>query len=155
MLTEFSRLSNTEIELLLKAPILTSILIAGADGNIDRKEINQAINVAQQNAKKSKARLMEFYQFVGEDFEDKLKVLIQGYPVNAGQRNTMLVQELAQLNHVLPKVDAAFAKALYSSIRDIAKKIAESSGGLLGIKSVGQEEAQYVNLPMIKDPETY
>ena len=67
----------------------------------------------------------------------------------------MIVQELAQLNHVLPKIDAAFAKALYGSIRDIARKIAESSGGLLGIKSVGQEEAQYVNLPMIKDPETY
>jgi hypothetical protein len=155
MLAEFSRLSGTEVELLLKAPILTSILIAGADGNIDRKEINQAIQVAQQNSKKSKARLMEFYQFVGEDFEDKLKVVIQSYPHNAEQRNAMIVQELAQLNNVFPKVEAAFAKALYSSMKDIARKIAESSGGLLGIKSVGQEEAQYVNLPMIKDPETY
>jgi hypothetical protein len=155
MLAEFNRLSNTEVELLLKAPILTSILIAGADGNIDRKEIDQAISVARQKARKSKARLMEFYQFVGEDFEDKLKVVIQSYPHNAGQRNAMIVQELAQLNHVLPKIDITFAKALYGSIRDIAKKIAESSGGVLGIKSVGQEEAQYVNLPMIKDPETF
>ncbi|HEY5824089.1 MAG TPA: hypothetical protein VIT44_06985 [Cyclobacteriaceae bacterium] len=155
MLAEFSRLSNVEVELLLKAPILTSILIAGADGNIDRKEIDQAITVARKNARRSKARLMEFYQFVGEDFEDKLKVVIQSYPHNAGQRNAMIVQELAQLNHVLPKVDLNFAKALYGSIKDIAQKIAESSGGLLGIKSVGQEEAQYVNLPMIKDPATY
>ncbi len=155
MLAEFSRLSGAEVELLLKAPILISILIAGADGNIDRKEINRAIHVAQQNARKSRARLMEFYQFVGEDFEDKLKVVIQSYPHHADKRSSMIVQELAQLNEVWPKIDAPLAKALYGSIKDIAKKIAESSGGLLGMKSVGQEEARYVDLPMIKDPETY
>jgi hypothetical protein len=155
MLAEFSNLSNLEIELVLKAPILTSILIAGADGHIDRKEIQESIKVAQKNSKKSRTRLMEFYQFVGEDFEDKLKILLQNYPAAAPQRNIMIVQELAQLNQIFPKVDKYFARDLYSSMKDIALKIAESSGGLLGLKSIGQEEAQYVGLPMIKDPSTY
>ncbi len=155
MLAEFAHLSNPEIELVLKTPILTSILIAGADGNIDRKEIQESIRIAQKNAKKSKARLMEFYQFVGEDFEDKLKILLQGYPTSAPQRSAMIVQELAQLNHVLPKIDRVFAQELYGSIKDIARKIAESSGGLLGMKSIGDEEAKYVHLPMIKDPASY
>jgi len=155
MLAEFAHLSNPEIELVLKAPILISILIAGADGNIDRKEIQESIKVAQKNAKKSKTRLMEFYQFVGEDFEDKLKILLANYPSSASQRSNMVVQELAQLNHVFPKIDRVFAQELYGSIKEIAHKIAQSSGGLLGIKSVGEEEARYVNLPMIKDPSTY
>ena len=155
MLAEFAHLSNPEIELVLKAPILTIILVAGADGNIDRKEIQESIKVAQKNAKKSKSRLMEFYQFVGEDFEDKLKILLQSYPSTAQQRSSMIVQELAQLNHLLPKIDRTFAIELYGSIKEIAQKIAESSGGLMGIKSIGEEEAQYVNLPMIKDPSTY
>ena len=155
MLAEFGNLSNSEIELVLKSPILTSILIAGADGNIDRKEIQESIKVAQKNAKKSKTRMMEFYQFVGEDFEDKLKILLQGYPSSASQRSTMIVQELAQLNNVLPKIDRVFAQELYGSIKDIAHKIASSSGGLLGMKSIGEEEARYVDLPMIKDPASY
>jgi hypothetical protein len=155
MLAEFSRLSGLETELLLKSPILTCILIAGADGNIDRKEINEAINVAHKNATKLKTHLREFYRFVEEDFEDKLKILLQSYPVDATQRNEVIVQELSQLNHILPKMDVQFAQALYQSMRDIACKIAKSSGGLLGINSIGHEEAQFVNLPMIKDPSTY
>lgn len=155
MLAEFGHLSNTEIDLVLKAPILTSILIAGADGNIDRKEIQESIKVAQKNAQKAKARLMEFYQFVGEDFEDKLKILLQSYPSSALQRNAMIVHELTQLNPIFASINKTFAKELYTSMKDIALKTAESSGGLLGIKSIGQEEAQYIGLHMIKDPSTY
>jgi hypothetical protein len=155
MLAEFGRLSHLEVDLVLKAPILTIILIAGADGKIDRKETNEAFEMAQKNARSSKPRLMEFYQFVSEDFEDKLKVVIQNYPASAEQRNKMIVGELTQLNQVLQKMDKSFATDLYKSLRDIAKKIAESSGGLLGMNSIGQEEAMYINLPMIKDPSTY
>jgi flavorubredoxin len=155
MLAEFSRLSHVEVDLVLRAPILTIILIAGADGKIDQKEINEAFKMAQKNARHSKSRLMEYYQFVAEDFEDKLKVIIQSYPSSTEQRNTMIVQELTQLNQVFPKIDKSFTKDLYKSMRDIAKKIAESSGGLLGMNSIGQEEAFFMNLPMIKDPSTY
>jgi len=38
--------------------------------------------------------------------------------------------------------------------KEIAVEIAESSGGLLGLKSVGDEEAQFLSLSMIKDPST-
>jgi hypothetical protein len=154
MLAEFDRLSPSEIDLVLKAPILTIILIAGADGKIDRKEINEAFSMAQKNARKSKAKLMEFYQFVAEDFEDKLKITIQTYPISVEQRTNMIVQELTQLNQVFAKIDKSFTKELYKSMRDIAQKIAQSSGGILGMNSVGHEEAVYVNLPMIKDPST-
>jgi hypothetical protein len=154
MLAEFGRLSHVEVDLVLKAPILTIILIAGADGKIDRKETNEAFEMAQKNARSSKPTLMEFYQFVSEDFEDKLKVVIQTYPASADQRNTIIIQELTQLNQVFPKIDKSFAVDLYKSLRDIARKIAESSGGVLGMNSIGREEALYVNLPMIKDPST-
>jgi len=71
MIPEFDKLSATEIDLMLKAPILACILIAGADGNIDRNEIQGAIELAQKKQKRSKANLLEFYRYVGEDFEDK------------------------------------------------------------------------------------
>ena len=45
MIPEFQKLDDAEIELVLKAPILVCILIAGADGDIDRKEINKAISI--------------------------------------------------------------------------------------------------------------
>lgn len=152
MIPAFDRLSDSEIELMLRAPLLTSILIAGADNDIDRKEIQEAIQVARKKANKSKASLADYYRLVGEDFEDKLKVVIQSFPVEATQRNPLIVEELTQLNEILPKLNKSFASEFYSSLKDIAMKIASSSGGLLGLRSIGQEEAKYVHLPMIKDP---
>ncbi|HMI64856.1 MAG TPA: hypothetical protein VK517_02400 [Cyclobacteriaceae bacterium] len=152
MIPEFDKLSPTEIELMLRAPILACILIAGADGNIDRNEIKGAIELAQKKQKRSKANLLEFYRYIAEDFEDKLKVLIQSYPSKAAQRNPVLVEELSNLNKILPKLDNSFALAFYHSIKEIAQGTAEASGGLLGMNKVGEEEEKYLGLPMIKDP---
>jgi len=152
MIPEFDKLSESETDLMLKAPILACILIAGADGNIDRNEIQGAIELAQKKQKRAKANLLEFYRYVGEDFEDKLKILIQNYPVKALQRNPILVDELSHLNKILPKLDKSFALAFYHSINEIAQKMAEASGGLLGLNKIGEEESKYLGLPMIKDP---
>ena len=152
MIPEFDKLSAAETELMLKAPILACILIAGADGNIDRKEIRGAIELAQKKQTRATANLLEYYRYVGEDFEDKLKILIQSYPAKAPQRNPVLVDELSRLNKILPKLDKSFALAFYHSIKEIAQKMAEASGGLLGLNKIGEEEAKYLGLPMIKDP---
>lgn len=45
MIKELERLKEGEVELMLKSPVVLCILIAGADGTIDRKEIKEAINV--------------------------------------------------------------------------------------------------------------
>ena len=153
MIPGFNKLSETEKELMLKAPILACILIAGADGKIDQNEIKGAIHAAREKQKRSPPNLMEFYSMVAEDFEDKLKVFIQNYPASVTERNQMLEEELTQLNFILPRLDKIFAAEFYGSIKDIALAIAQSSGGVLGINKVGQEEARYVSLKMIKDPD--
>src|SRR5882672_6315459 len=152
MIPEFDRLSGSEMELMLKAPILACILIAGADGHIDQNEIQGAIEVARKKQKRSRANLLEFYRYVGEDFEDKLKVVLQSYPLQAADRNPLIVEELSQLNQLFPKLDKSFAQSYYSSIKEIAHAIALSSGGMLGLNKIGDEEAKYIDLPMIKDP---
>jgi len=156
MIPEFDRLSSSEIELMLKGPILACILIAGADDHIDNKEIKGSIELAKNKHKNAKGSpLAKFYLMVVEDFEDKLKIVLQSYPVDAAKRNAMISQELEGLNDLLPKLDKTFATEYYKSLKEIALGTAESSGGLLGIKSVGEEEARVVDLPMIKDPSTY
>ncbi len=139
------------MEQMFKAPILTCILIAGADNDIDRKEIQSAMNIAKTKQRKGKARLMALYQIISEDFEDKLKVVIQSYPVETTQRTPLIVEELAELNSVLAKIEKSFAQEFINSLREIALTIAQSSGGILGLKSIGAEEARFVKLPMIKD----
>lgn len=156
MIPEFDRLSQSEIELMQKAPILACILIAGADSNIDDKEIKGSIELARNKHKKFKgSALANFYLDMSQDFEDKLKMVIQSYPVDAKKRNAIITEELSKINVIWPKLDKTFAINLYKSMKDIARSTAESSGGLLGMKSIGDAEAQLVELPMIKDPSTH
>jgi len=136
---------------MLRAPLLVCILIAGADGDIDQAEVKKAIETARKKAAATTS-LMEYYRHVVEDFEDKLKVVLQDFPVETTQRSPLVVEELTRLNPVLNKLGKKFAADFYQSILEMAKKTAESSGGVLGIKAVGAQEARYVSLPMIKNP---
>lgn len=152
MIDQFKALSNEEIETMLQVPILVSILIAGADNEIDNSEIKEAVSIARLKQKKARIDLIDYYKEVAVDFEDKLKVMIQHFPAKAEERNPIIIAELEKVNDILPKLDRKFSIEFYSSIKDIAKKIAEASGGLLGYLAVGYEESKLIGLNMIKDP---
>jgi hypothetical protein len=132
--------------------MLVCILIAGADGKIDRKEIKEALSFAEKRHRMTVSSVSVLFKELSQDFEDKLKSLIQSYPYETTQRNPLIVEELAGLNLIWRKVDSAFAQEFYKTLLSIAESIATSSGGLLGYKSVGSEEARYVKLGMIKNP---
>jgi hypothetical protein len=152
MIPEFRKLSDDEVELLVKAPILVCILIAGADDHIDNNEIRKAIDLAKKRQEKLHTRLVELYLEVGEDFEDKLKILIQSFPLKEKDRSPIIVEQLSKLNSVFPLIEKSFVKDYYNSLKELAIGVAKSSGGVLGISSVGDKEAEYINLEMIKDP---
>jgi hypothetical protein len=152
MIRDFDKLSGTETELVFKAPFLVCILIAGADGNIDKKEIKGSISIAEKKHKKAGV-LSAFFKELSQDFEDKLKILIQSYPYESTQRNPLIVAELSELNSLWPKLPKTFASEYYQSLKDIAEGIASSSGGVLGLKSIDAEEAKYIQLSMIRNPQ--
>lgn len=152
MIPEFNRLSTEETDLMFKAPFLIIILIAGADNKIDKHEMKQAISISKLKLKRARRELVEYYNIVGQDFEDKLKIFIHDLPKDTGERNEEISKELAKLNDIFPKLDKKFAVNFYESMKDIAVKIAESSGGVFGFMSVGYEESKVVDLKMIREP---
>lgn len=155
MITEFEPLEESEVDLLLRAPLLVSILIAGADGKIDKSEVKEAIDLSRSKQKRARKDLIDYYREVGTDFEDKLKILISHLPTDVEKRSVEIEKELKGLNKILPKLDRTFAGELYVSLKDIAKKVAEASGGILGYMSIGYEESKFLDLKMVKDPAKY
>lgn len=148
---EFNDLSEFEQELMYKAPILVTMLIAGADGKIDNKEIKESISVMTK-ASKSGPALTAYFDVLSQDIEDKVKILIQSYPQDSPSRTAMIVEELNALNDIFPRLDNTFVQEFYTTLLELARKVASSSGGLLGINAVGQEEEQFLDLPMINPP---
>jgi len=152
MVPELDRLTGSEVELIYKTPILVCILIAGADGKIDKKEITEAMKFAEKKHKRSMSSVSILFKEISKDFEDKFKILIQNYPYEATQRNPLIVEELGGINQIWRKVDKSFAQEYYQTLLSIAEHIASSTGGVLGYNAIGAEEARYLKLSMIKDP---
>jgi hypothetical protein len=152
MIPEFEPLREDEREVILKAPVYVAILIAGADGKIDKTERKEAIEVARNKQSRSREQLSELYKLVGADFESNFTKLEAELPSGTEERITAITTELRKLNFILPKMNKNFAVKFHASLKDLAKKIAEASGGVLGYLSVSYEESQLMELKMIKDP---
>ncbi|MBX7126471.1 MAG: hypothetical protein K1X47_12325 [Cyclobacteriaceae bacterium] len=151
-MNDLDKLSPEDADLVLRAPVMVAILIAGADGDVDGKEIHAAIAFAKKAHKNATPSMRKLFDLVSEDFEDKLLILMQSYPADHLRRNEVLAAELQKLNAIWGHLDPGFADSYYQSIRAIARRIAESSGGFFGIRKIGEAEAQYVDLPMVAPP---
>ena len=151
MIPEFDPLREDEIQVLLKAPVYVAILIAGADGKIDKSERREAIDVARNKQSRSREQLSDFYKEVGEGFEENFIKLVDELPSGTDARISAITSELRKLNFILKKVDKNFAIKLIASLKDLAKKIAEASGGVLGYLSISYEEARLMDLKMLKE----
>ena len=152
MIDDLKNLSEDERTLMYRVPLLVVVLIAGADGVIDKREIQEALNIAQIKTKKARQSLLEFYREVAVDFDIHLASYIRSAPSGVKERNEVIIAELSKLNTILPKINKVWASQFYASIRDLAKKIANASGGVLGYLAVGFEESKLIGLSMIKDP---
>lgn len=154
MIKDFERLTAEEREFMYRVPAMITVLIAGADDDIEEKETDAASRMAKLRSTMGDDELHAYYHEVDESFDDTLKGLIQAYPRMAESRNPIISKQLEQVNEVLPKLDPDFAASFYKSMKSFAKRIAESAGGVLGFASVSKEEKQWLELEMISDPES-
>ena len=152
MIPEFDELNQSEKDLMYSLPIYVAVLIAGADGKIDNNELKKAVAISSLKTSKARKELIDFFSEVNTDYEDKLKITIANLPSGVKEREKLLIEEISKVNAIWPKLESSFAVKLYASLKEIAKHIAEASGGVFGYMSVGYEESKLIELKMIKKP---
>ncbi|WKK80223.2 hypothetical protein [Marivirga arenosa] len=152
MIPELQNLNESEIDLLKKIPAMVTILIAGADEEISKSELKEAVNVTKIKQSKARKELLSYYKEVAPDFEESLNELLNSYPQEAEVRSKQVIEEIERLNSILTKVDKDWAVQFIESMKDIAKRVAEAAGGVFGYLSIGYEESKLIDLKMIKVP---
>lgn len=145
-------LRSSEKDLILKAPLLVGMLIAGADGIINSREQKKLSNFLYSRARKYGDEMEAIFQKLINNLNMYLIEFMHSYPRDHDERNREIVKKLGQLNEILPKLDKTFAYNYYHSLRDIAKKTAKASGGILKTKPVRKTERKFVLLSMILNP---
>lgn len=145
-------LTEEETKELYLVPIWISILIAGADNNIDKLEIRKAIEIINEKQQKENALIVEYYRMASNKFEINLKGYLALMPTDKEKRIDFLIKKIGRVNYYFSKLGKDFAYQLYLSFRDFANQIAHASGGFFGLLSVSYAESKFVDLKMIDDP---
>ena len=146
-------LEVTAQEALLKTPALITILIAGSDGTIDEEELAAGTNLTRWKTINARPDLLAYYQLVDARFENDVKELMAELPEDKIDRCQELVKRISTNDEHLHRLPSVFAQQLYSSWKELAKRIAEASGGVLGYLSIGYDESKLVNLQMLTPPQ--
>lgn len=153
MIAEFKNLSEKEINLLMNAPTLITLLIAGAEGNIEEKETDWGAKITHFRGENKESTLQSYYKEVDSCFNETLKELVSALPENVDERTAATLSELQKLNDILPKLSQNFSKELYKSYVTLAKHIAQASGGIWGYGAISPEEQKLIDLDIIKSPD--
>lgn len=145
-------ISQEEYNTLQKSLSLITVLVASADGKIDKNEIDDAEKVVHIRSFNKPELLKEFYQDVETHFHADLDEAIEEYGDGTEESRNRIINRLKVLNTILPKIeDPSVRYYLYNSLKSFAKHIAKSSGGIFGFLSIGPKEDHYIDLEFI-DP---
>ncbi|MFN0015171.1 MAG: hypothetical protein ACKVU2_11545 [Saprospiraceae bacterium] len=149
LLEGFDHLTTDEMDTLLSTPVWITVLVGGADGEIDREERTWAERLMHMRSYSLPEPLNEYYRVVSENFLEKLDFAMDTLPKEQEPRNAALVQKIAMANAVLAKLDGPIAAILYQSYRTLAEETAKASGGFLRIGAVSASEKQWISLFML------
>lgn len=153
MISEFRNLNESEINLMLNAPALVTLLIAGAEGKIDDKETDWGAKVAHFRAEDKNSIMQNYYKEVDSIFNDSLRTFMSNFPDDVQERTDKINSELVKINNILPKLDKNFAAEFYKGIISLSKQVAKADGGIWGYGSVSPEEQKLIDLDVIIPPE--
>lgn len=145
----FDKLSKEDQDKLIEAIPLITILIAGAEGKINRTETSWASKLTEIRSYAHYHKLHSFYQAVGVHFQERIDNLIDTLPSDVGIRTRMISDQLAELNTILKRMSIEDGAMMYKSFTSFAKHVAKSTGGFLGFGSISNAEAKLINLPML------
>jgi len=119
----FSGITEKETQTLVEAIAQITVLIAGADGKIERDETDWAVKLTNIRSYSYKDELKPFYAKVGEGFARKLDDLIDISSSDTTERTAALTKSLAKL------------------------------GGFLRFGAISKEEKALMSLPMVNEIE--
>lgn len=144
-----NKLSKAEKAQIIDAIPMITVLIAGADNEIDQEEKDWAAKLTKIRSFANSDLLHDFYQEVGIGFEEKIDKLINTLPKDTDDRNNQISESLSLLNPILAKLDSKIAYSLYKDFKSFAEHVAKASGGFLRIGSISKEEKRLIPLHML------
>ncbi len=127
MINQFKNLSEEEKALLLKAPVLVSVLASSSFGELNQTQKKDAIKLAHLKTFTADPLLLPYYHEVEKGFTSEFEeAVIKYFPFDDSKRYA-LKKEIDRVQQILAKLDPAYAKKLNKSLHGYADHVKRST----------------------------
>jgi hypothetical protein len=131
MILQFEKLSAAEKELLVKAPVLVSVLAASTNHEINKAEKADAIKLAHLKTYTADQLLIPYYKEVEKQFNENFIQTVKKYFPFDDNKRELLKQEINAVNVTIGKLDKFYAKSLHKSLTGYAEHVKKAGRGTL------------------------
>jgi hypothetical protein len=116
MIPQFEKLTLREKELLIKAPVLLSVLASCSDHGINQKQKADAIKLAHIKTFTALPELQPYFKEVERNFKEHFEQAAeQYYPFDERQRH-LLKMEIKKIQEIINRLNPGYAAALNKSL---------------------------------------
>jgi len=132
MSTEIEQLSESDREILLRAPSLVAISAAiSDDGEVSKQEKAESIKLAHLRTYTAHPMLQNYYQEVDKVFAKYFEETLAILPEDWKDKENYIEEKLADLADVLPKLNEVYAKNLVISLKSFARHVFKTNSSFL------------------------
>lgn len=130
---QFARLTAEETALLIKAPVLLSVLAAGGDDEVSEHEKAEVIRQAHLKTYTGVPELQVYYTEVDRQFKRNFDDTLEKYTPFNPERRQALTNEVSRINDVITeKLDKDAANLLRKSLGDYARHVKYADRNFIG-----------------------
>lgn len=131
MIKQFEKLTKEEWDLLIKAPILVSVLAASYDNEVSSSQKADAIELAHIKSYSADPLLKDYYKEVETNFREHFEEIVKKYAPFDDAKREALKKEISVINKVISKLDKNFALLLHKSLSGYAEHVKHAENNLL------------------------
>jgi len=149
MMSPFENLSEQEKSMLVDAPLWVAMWVGLADNDFDQNEQIKAVKTLSIKTFSEAPDIAVVYQKI-ENPADRLLQLFDALPHENDAKKEFIQQQLEAVGAILKSLEPAFASALFKSFRNVGVHVANSSGGLMGMGNMAEDEKMALALSFMK-----
>lgn len=123
MISQLENVTSEEKELLLKAPVLLSVLASCSNHEINKHQKADAIKLSHLKPFTANPSLMSFYTEVEKHFEEQFNSACRLYHPFDEAKITELKKEISKIYPILKKLDKEYAHKLLNSFEKYERHV--------------------------------
>ncbi len=116
MIPQFEKLSFREQELLIKAPVLLSVLASCSEHGINQKQKADAIKLAHIKTFTSLPELQPYFKDAEKNFKEHFEEAAERYFPFDEEHRLMLKNEIKKIREIISRLDPIYATSLSKSL---------------------------------------